>query len=128
MCYEWLFDPFSYFGGVEFDEETQTAKPANPIPETPEGAFVCNSAAEVRLCSSPWVSGTRALRYAGGAQEVKLTGCSLDDAFYLLDVAMQEKAFYLNCNAVVGYECHLHLWEEPMVAIGKGTCAILGPV
>lgn len=64
-------------------------------------------------------------RSVGPCHRVNITAGSIEDAFYIVVDRMREDAFYLGCNAVIGWECILHAWEEPIACAGTGTCVVL---
>ena len=87
-------------------------------------AFYCESPADVSIFQSPWVAGTRSVAYRGPTT-VTIEVDTIAEAFYIIDDCMKERAFYMGCNAVVGYERDLHVWEEPIICTATGTLAIL---
>lgn len=105
-----------------------TLVPNSRLPLRTGEPFPCETADDVRIFISPWVTGVKMLE-SFGTHEFTITFANgMEDIFLLPEKKIREKAFKLGANAIYSFELEIHLWEDPIVCNGKGTFATIGPL
>lgn len=87
----------------------------------------CKKVSDVGLYVSPWVSVMRNASYRGPIS-VRICGSEIEEVMISAMNEAKFQAFYMDCNAVVAYECSLYLWEDPIVCEATGTLSVLEPL
>ena len=90
-------------------------------------AFECKTWRDVRLYTSPWVSGVRTKKSIG-FHEFEITTSCLEEGLVLSEEGLAQAAFYSGANAVVGWERYLYLYEDPIRITSGGTLLSVGPL
>ncbi len=88
-------------------------------------AFYISSPDEVELFNCGWCPGGHVILHTHKhGHQVEAYDEDLHEAFCTIEGQMKNDAFYMGCNAVLGWERKLY-WDEPTYTIrGHGTCVI----
>jgi hypothetical protein len=85
----------------------------------------CKDWTEVRLYTSPWVSGAKLIQSLGSASVEFLTE-DMEGGIIKSEEMLQQKAFKLGGNAVVGWERTIFLFDKPIRIKSEGSVCSLG--
>lgn len=89
--------------------------------------FYLKDPSEVELIKAGHPSGYQVLHHHRFCHSVKEVGDNLDDAIEKIENRMRVDAFYMECNAVIGWEIFVYWDEEPTTCGGSGNCVLLQP-
>lgn len=118
-----LGDLFAYWSTFAYSASGTTHLERNKHP----AAFYCEDARDVQIFKVPYAPQCSTLT-TGEHLSVRVEGDTIEGIIMKATEALQDKAFYLEYNAILSYECSIDMWQEPMLCETTGTAAVLGKV